>query len=256
LITQRDELIKKLQARLDLTEGTTVEILSFQTQTLEENEKQKMVQQDLFMKVDAIQKCYQAIDLSLKDIYIKEGESRSTRAKFQEAIILTQKDNVPEFPWLSPSKQIRGDLALKVWDKNLTERKRLAWEVKDTCQEALSSLDKKLIDFEGSNIMKALGQIYIAMNQHNSKKNKEETLAAIREMSQIDLLKINKWLVNPSSQSQAITQEVKRIQGKLPQVERKLYTFEVNETIEPFRLVVEFLNRCNQCIEHRKTSTV
>ena len=39
LVTQRDELIKKLQARLDLTEGTTVEILSFQTQTLEENEK-------------------------------------------------------------------------------------------------------------------------------------------------------------------------------------------------------------------------
>jgi hypothetical protein len=61
LITQRDELIKKLQARLDLTEGTTVEILSFQTQTLEENEKQEMIQQDLFMKVDAIQKCYQAI---------------------------------------------------------------------------------------------------------------------------------------------------------------------------------------------------
>jgi hypothetical protein len=69
------------------------------------------------------------------------------------------------------------------------------------------------------------GQIDIAMNQHNSRKNKEETLAAIREMSQIDLLKINKWLVNPSSQSQAITQEVKRIQERLPQVERKLYTF-------------------------------
>jgi hypothetical protein len=74
--------------------------------------------------------------------------------------------------------------------------------VKDACQEALSSLDKKLIDFEGSSIMEALGKIDIATNQHNSKKNKEETLAAIREMSQIDLLKINKWLVNPSSQFQ------------------------------------------------------
>jgi hypothetical protein len=54
-----------------------------------------MAQQDLFMKVDAIQKCYQAVDLTLKDIYIKEGEARSARAKFQEAIILAQKDNVP-----------------------------------------------------------------------------------------------------------------------------------------------------------------
>jgi hypothetical protein len=157
LVTQQDELIKKLQARLDLTEGTSVEISSFQTQALEVNEKLEMAQQDLFMKVDAIQKCYQAVDLALKDIYIKEGEARSARAKFQEAIILAQKDNVPNFPRLSPSEQIRGDLALKVWETNLAESKRLAWEVKDACQEALSSLDKKLIDFEGSSIVEALG---------------------------------------------------------------------------------------------------
>jgi hypothetical protein len=40
---------------------------------------------------------------------------------------------------------------------------------------------------------------------------------------------------------------------KLREVERKLFTFEVNETIDPSRLVVEFLDRCNQCIEHGKT---
>jgi hypothetical protein len=73
-------------------------------------------------------------------------------------------------------------------------------------------------------------------------------------MSQIYLLKINKWLVSPSSQFQATTQEVKRIQEKMPQVERKLFTFEVNETIEPSRFVVELLDRCNQCIEHGKES--
>jgi hypothetical protein len=64
----------------------------------------------------------------------------------------------------------------------------------------LSSLKKGLIDFEGSNISEAMGQIEIEMNQQNSRKNKEETLASIQEMRQIDLLKINKWLVNPSSQ--------------------------------------------------------
>jgi hypothetical protein len=71
LVTQQEELIKKLQARLDLTEGTSVEISSFQTQALEVNEKLEISQQDLFMKVDAIQKCYQEVDLALKDIYIK-----------------------------------------------------------------------------------------------------------------------------------------------------------------------------------------
>jgi hypothetical protein len=64
----------------------------------------------------------------------------------------------------------------------------------------LSLLDKRLIDFEGSNISEALGKIEIEMNQQNSRKRKEETLATIQEMSQIDILKINKWLVNPSSQ--------------------------------------------------------
>jgi hypothetical protein len=254
LVTQRDELIEQLQARLDLTEGTSIDISAFQTQALEINEKLEIAQQDLFLKVDAIQKCYQAVDLSLKDIYVKEREARSARAKFQEAIILVQKDNVPDFPLLSPSEQLRGDMALKVWETNLAERKRFSREVKDAFLEALSSLDKKLIDFEGSNISEAPGKIDIEMNQQNSRKSKEETLTAIQEMSQIDLLKINKWLVNPSSQFQATTQEVKRIQEKLPQVERKLFTFEVNETIEPSRFVVELLDRCNQCIEHGKAS--
>jgi hypothetical protein len=54
----------------------------------------------------------------------------------------------------------------------------------------------------------------------------------------------------------ALTQEVKRIKERLPQVEKKLYIFEVNETIEPSKIVVEFLDRCNQCIEHGKESTV
>jgi hypothetical protein len=92
-------------------------------------------------------------------------------------------------------------MALKVWETNLEGRKRLTLEVKDDLQEALSSLEKKLIDFEGRSISEALGQINIEMNHHNSRKNKEETLEAIQEMNQIDLLNINKWLVDPSSQS-------------------------------------------------------
>jgi hypothetical protein len=48
-----------------------VDISAFQTQALEINEKMEEAQQDLFMKVDAIQNYYQAVDISLKDIYIK-----------------------------------------------------------------------------------------------------------------------------------------------------------------------------------------
>jgi hypothetical protein len=254
LVTQRDELIEQLQARLALTEGTTIDISAFKTQALEINEKLEVSQQDLYLKVDAIHKCYQAVDLSLKDIYVKEKEARSAWSKFQEVLILMQKANVPDFPLLSYSEQLRGEMALKVWETNLEEGKKYAREVKEACLEALSSLNKKMIEFEGSNISEALGKIEIEMNQQNSRKNKEETLTAIQGMSQIDLLKINKWLVHPSSQFQATVQEVNKIQEKLPQIQRKLFAFEVNEKIEPSRFMVALMDRCTQCIEHGKSS--
>jgi hypothetical protein len=48
-----------------------------------------------------------------------------------------------------------------------------------------------LIEFEGNNILEALGKIEIEMNQQISRKNKEVIQVTIREMSQNNLLKIN-----------------------------------------------------------------
>jgi hypothetical protein len=80
-----------------------------------------------------------------------------------------------------------------------------------------------MIEFEGNNISEALGQIEIEMNQQIYTKNKENTQATIQEMSQIDLLKINEWLVNQSSQFQATIQEVNNIQEKLPKYRRTFF---------------------------------
>jgi hypothetical protein len=46
---------------------------------------------------------------------------------------------------------------LRIWETNLEKRKIFSREVKEACWEAFSSLDKKLIDFEGSNIAESLG---------------------------------------------------------------------------------------------------
>jgi hypothetical protein len=81
----------------------------------------------------------------------------------------------------------------------LEQGKKLARDVKEACLEALSSLNKKLIEFDGNNISEALRKIEIEMNQQNSRKNKEDTQAVIQGINQIDLLEINEWLVNPSS---------------------------------------------------------
>jgi hypothetical protein len=62
----------------------------------------------------------------------------------------------------------------------MAERKILVREVNEACLEALSSLDKGLIYFEGIVISKALGQIDIAKNQYNSRTSKEEALTTIQ----------------------------------------------------------------------------
>ena len=71
LVTQQEELIKKLQANIYLAEGTTIDMATFQAQALEVHEKPESTQQDPFTKVEAIQNCYRVVDLSLKNIYIK-----------------------------------------------------------------------------------------------------------------------------------------------------------------------------------------
>jgi hypothetical protein len=205
--------------------------------------------------VEAIQNCYQVVDLSLKNIHIKEREAHSTRIKFQEDVLLVPRDDVSDVPRLSLSEKTSGNIILKSWETNMVKRKRLAREVNESCLEALSSLDKGLLDFEGNVISEALGQIDIAKNQYNSRTIKEEALMAIQKLNQIDLIQINRWIVNPSLKLQAISQGAKGIQENLPHVERKLYTFEVNETTEPSGLVVKLVSKCVQCVEYGKAST-
>jgi hypothetical protein len=113
-----------------------------------------------------------------------------------------------------------------------------------------------LIEFEEINISQALRKIEIEMNQQSSKKNKEATQVAIQEMNQFDFLKINEWLVSPSSQFQVTVQEVKKIQDNLPQIQNKIFVFELNERIEPSRFIVAIMDRCTQCIEHGKSGVV
>jgi hypothetical protein len=79
----------------------------------------KLPNMTFFLKVDAIQKFYQVVDLSLRDIYVKEREACLAQAKFQEAIILVHKYNILNFPSLSPFEQLRGDMDLKVWETNM-----------------------------------------------------------------------------------------------------------------------------------------
>jgi hypothetical protein len=132
---------------------------------------------------------------------------------------------VSEVPRLYLSKQTRGGIILKAWETNLVERKRLAREANEACIEALSSLDKGILDVEGNSISEALGQIDITKNQCNSRASREEAMTTIQQLNQIDIIQINKWIVNPRFQLHATSLGANNIQERLPQVEKKLYIF-------------------------------
>jgi hypothetical protein len=83
----------------------------------------------------------------------------------------------------------------------------------------------------------------------------EEARMTIQQLKQIDLIQINKWIVNPSLRLQAISSEARKMQDKLPHIEKKIYTFEAKDTTEPSRLVVQFIGRCVQCVEQGKANT-
>jgi hypothetical protein len=98
---------------------------------------------------------------------VKEKYVSAARSKFQEFIIWRKKANIPSLTPFSHYEKVKEEIALKVWETNLDEVKKITKDAKEACLEALSFVDIKLVEFEGNNISEALGQIGIEMNQEN-----------------------------------------------------------------------------------------
>ena len=79
------------------------------------------------------------------------------------------KEEVPVTPKLTITKQIRGDIMLKVWEANISESKKMAKEIKEECEETFDLLDKKLLDIGKGDFPGILGQINVIRHQLNLK---------------------------------------------------------------------------------------
>jgi hypothetical protein len=62
---------------------------------------------------------------------------------------------------LSVTEQIKGDIMLKVWETNMSERKNIVKEIKEDCEGIFNSLDKKSLRIEKYDCSESLGQINI-----------------------------------------------------------------------------------------------
>jgi hypothetical protein len=174
------------------------------------------------------------------------------RVAFQEAVIATTKKETGSSSRLSIPEQTRGNILLKAWERNISEGRQQAKEVRNSCEETFSFIDGSLLGLDSESSTETLGQINIAKHLLNIKENEERELAEISQITQTDIVQVDKWLIKPSVHLCSISAEDRQVEGKLPQLVKDCYTFEANNQAEPSRLIAQLVERCVTCTEHAK----
>jgi hypothetical protein len=136
--------------------------------------KLEIAQQSMLSKVKIIQNHSQVMDEALSNIFLREREAIIARTTFQEAIISSTKEGRVTTSGLSISEQTKGDIILKTWESNIAEGRKMAKELKESCEEVFCSLDKELLGFDKQYSFGTLSQINIAKHQLDIKTNMEE----------------------------------------------------------------------------------
>jgi hypothetical protein len=110
----------------------------------------------------------------LEIILLKEREAKAAKTTFQKAVSLSTKEGVGETQKLSVSKQIKGDIILKVWEANLAENKKITREVNEDCQGIFNLLNKASLNIGRNNCPGLLGEINIGKHQLRFKEDVEK----------------------------------------------------------------------------------
>jgi hypothetical protein len=141
---------------------------------------------------------------------------------------------------------------LKAWEHNISEGRQQAKKVRKSCEETSSFIDRRSLNLDSENNTETLGQINIAKHLLNIKENEERELAETSQITQTDIIQVDKWLIKPSVHLCSISVEDQQVEGKLPQLVNDYYTFEANNRTEPSRLIAQLVEKCVTCTEHTK----
>jgi hypothetical protein len=150
-----------------------IDIRIFQSQAIEIQRRVLATQQDLLAKVETIQNLYQIIDRVLKDISLREREVGAARVVFQEVVIAMRKKEVGSSSKLSILEQTIGNILLKAWERNISEGRERAKEVRNFCEETLREIDESLFVLDSKSKIGTLDGVDIAKHLLNIKENEE-----------------------------------------------------------------------------------
>ena len=100
-----------------------------------------------------------------------------------------------------------------------------------------------------------LGEINIAKHQLRLKEELEKMKTEIAKINLINITKINKWMVVSNLKLKAVKFTERMIESRLPELEKRFFSFEANEIPDAPRIFVKFLGKCVQCIDAEKGSS-
>jgi hypothetical protein len=133
--------------------------------------------------LEIIQKKYIIINDSLKVIDDREIELVSSQHKFQEFLSWKHNVTIQVIVQFLELEQLRGEMALKTWELNLEESKRLAREVKVACINALLAVDVEINEIDLLDVHSFIKKINVKENTSNLEKNKENNKEIIMQVN-------------------------------------------------------------------------
>jgi hypothetical protein len=220
-----------------VAEKQVVDKEMFKSQAAEIRHKVLTTQQNLLAKVRTIQNHFRTIEQILENISLRERQAEVAQVAFQDAVIATTRIEMINTSKLSIAEQTRGNILLKVWEKNISERRGRANEVKNFCEETFSLISKGLLDLDKESNAGTLGKINIAKHLLDIKENMEEQQVDISQINQVDMTQMDKWLVQPNLQLFSIIAEDRQVGKSLPQLAKNCYILEASDQAEPSRLI-------------------
>jgi hypothetical protein len=155
-------------------------------------------QRSLLAKVKTIRDNCLLIDQVLENLSVREREVGVARVAFQDAVIATTNRESTNSSKFSISEQTRGNIFLKEWQRNISEGKLQAKKVRKSCEEAFGSIDGNLLGTDSESNAETLSQMNMEKLSLDINEKEERDLAEVSQVTQTDIVQIDKWIIKPS----------------------------------------------------------
>jgi hypothetical protein len=240
---QQRDTITQMQTQLEVAESKVIDIEIIKSRASDIRSRISSTQQSLLNKVGEIREDCLLIHQISENLINKERNAEAARSAFQEAVIATN-NRFSGPPGLTIAEQTRGNILLQNWEHDITLSKEQTQKVTNLLAEACNAINGELLGMEIGGDTEALRQMNIDQVSLDMKEKNERNSTEISRMDRVDPAQIDKHLIQPSAQLDALELVNVQIDNKLPQLARECYLAEARCQAEPSHLVTQFVDKC------------